>query len=387
MRRLFLSSVVIVGTLLLAAVSSRAQGVTDTQVLVGTSSAQSGPAAFLGQSMRKGMEAYFDRINRDGGIHGRKIKLIVYDDRYEPVPCVQNTRKLINKDKVFALIGYVGTPTSNAAKPIVEKAKVPFLFPFTGAKSLRQPVSKYIFNYRASYFQETAEMVRGLVKELGIKSIGIFYQADAYGGTIKAGALTAMRKYGLKPVVEGTYKRNTTDVSAAVKAFLAKKPEAVIMGGAYAACAEFIKQCKQQGYDPIFLNVSFVGPDKLAELLGPAGEGEVVTQVVPPPTNQRVALVREYLKDMKRKGYKPDFVSLEGYIAAKIFCEALQQCGKELTREKLVKTLESMRSFDIGLGYKLGFSPNDHQASDKVYPTIVRNGKYQLLKSWKSVPR
>ncbi len=379
-------SILVVGILFSGVMVLWSQGVTDTEVLVGSSSAQSGPAAFLGRSMREGMEAYFARVNANGGIHGRKIKLIVYDDRYEPVPCVQNTKKLIEKDRVFALIGYVGTPTSNAAKPIVEKAKVPFLFPFTGAKSLRQPVSKYIFNYRASYFQETAEMVRGLVKELGIKRIGIFYQADAYGGTIKAGALTAMKKYGLKPVVEGTYKRNTTNVGAAVKAFLQKKPEAVIMGGAYAACAEFIKQCKAQGYDPVFLNVSFVGPDKLAELLGSRGEGEVVTQVVPPPSNKKIALIREYLQDMKRKGYKPDFVSLEGYIAAKIFCEALQRCGKELTREKLVKTLESMRSFDIGLGFKLGFSPKDHQASDKVYPTIIRNGKYQLLKSWKSVP-
>ncbi|OGW40366.1 MAG: hypothetical protein A2Y97_10550 [Nitrospirae bacterium RBG_13_39_12] len=361
-------------------------GVKNDQILVGMSTVLSGPASFLGTSFKTGTETYIKKINEEGGVNGRKIKLIAYDDGYEPSKAVPNVNKLINEDKVFCLLGNVGTPTAMAIKPIITKEQVPFYGPFTGAEPLRSPVVKYILNYRASYYQETEEFIKGMVDVLGLKKVGVFYQDDAYGRVVLEGAKIALKKRGLEPVATGTYQRNTENIDAGLTSIMKEKPEAVVMVGTYGACAKFIIEGKKKGFNPIYMNVSFVGADKLLELLGSKGDGVVVTQVVPPPTSD-FSSVKEYRTLLAKHfpGSKPNFVSLEGFLASKVFVDILKRAGKDLTRESFIKAAETIKNLDIGIGNKISFSDKNHQGSQKVYPTFIKNGEYKLIEDWKSL--
>jgi ABC-type branched-subunit amino acid transport system substrate-binding protein len=384
-------AVCLTGMLCLFALPGFAEnGVTDGQITVGMSTVLTGPASFLGISFKSGAEAYLKMVNESGGVHGRKIKLIVYDDGYEPGRTVPNVTKLISEDRVFCLLGNVGTPTTMAIKPIITQEKVPLFAPFTGAEPLRHPVVKYILNYRASYNQEAEAFIKGMVDVLGYKKIGVFFQDDAYGRVVLEGTRIALEKRGLKTVATGMYKRNTEDIEEGLTAIMGGKPEAVVMVGTYGACGKFIREGKQKGFNPVYMNVSFVGPDKLAELLGKDGEGEVVTNVVPSfygDAAQNYAGVREYLNSMKKHfpGTKPSFVGLEGFLATKVFVEGLKRAGKELTRESFIKAVEGIKDLDIGAGNKISFSEDNHQGSQQVYPTVIRNGRYQLIKDWSAL--
>ncbi len=364
-------------------------GVTAGQITVGMSTVLTGPASFLGTSFKAGVEAYLKNVNDNGGVHGRKIKLIALDDGYEPGRTVPNVTRLIREDKVFCLLGNVGTPTTMAIKPLITQEKVPLFAPFTGAEPLRHPVVKYILNYRASYNQEVEEFIRGMVDVLGHRKIGVFFQDDAYGRVVLESTKTALGKRSLAPVVTGMYKRNTEDIEEGLSAIMAAKPDAVVMVGTYAACARFISEGKKKGFNPVYMNVSFVGPDKLAEMLGTYGEGEVVTNVVPPfyGDAQQYPAVQEYLESMKRifPGTRPSFVGLEGFLATKVFVEGLKRAGRDLTRESFIAAVEAMRDVNIGAGNRISFSADNHQGSQKVYPTIIRNGKYQLITDWKAL--
>jgi len=365
-------------------------GVTDGQITVGMSTVLTGPASFLGTSFKAGAEAYLKMVNESGGVHGRKIKLIVYDDGYEPGRAVPNVVKLINEDKVFCLLGNVGTPTTMAIKPIITQEKVPLFAPFTGAEPFRHPIVKYILNYRASYNQEVEEFIKGMVDVLGFKNIGVFFQDDAYGRVVLESTRIALDKRGLKPVVTGMYKRNTEDIGEGLAAIMAGKPEAVVMVGTYGACGKFIREGKQKGFNPVYMNVSFVGPDKLAELLGRDGEGVVVTNVVPPfygETGQHYEGAKGYLESLKKHfpGTKPSFVGLEGFLATKVFVEGLKRTGGNVTRESFIKAVEGITDLDIGAGNRISFSEDNHQGSQKVYPTVIKNGKYQLIKDWSAL--
>jgi ABC-type branched-subunit amino acid transport system substrate-binding protein len=353
-----------------------AQGVTADKVVLGQSVALTGPAAELGIQMRNGARAYFDHVNAQGGVHGRRIELITLDDGYEPARTVPNTKRLIEQDKVFALFGYVGTPTSAAALPVFTQAKVPFFGPFTGAELLRQPFNRYIFNVRASYYDETDAIVQQVVS-IGGKSIAVFYQDDAYGLAGLKGVEIAMGKRNLKINALGTVERNTLKVEGAVKAINAAKPDAVVMIGAYKACAEFIRQMKKAGSGATFYNVSFVGSKALADELGNDGTGVAISQVVPFPWGTAVPVVREYQQLSAKAGFKDyNFSAVEGFLAAKLFVEGLKRAGRELNREKFIDTLEKMGEVDLG-GFYAGFSPKSHSASKFVDLTIIgRDGKF-----------
>jgi branched-chain amino acid transport system substrate-binding protein len=355
----------------IAALAASAQGVTSDTILIGQSAALSGPAEELGKEMKAGAEAYFDVINKSGGINGRKIKLISVDDGYEPEKAAANTKKLIGEDKVLALFGFVGTPTSNAALPIFTEAKVPFIGAFTGAQSLRDPYNRYIFNVRASYFDETEEIVGHLVQQ-GIKDIAVFYQNDAYGKAGLAGVEKAMAKRNLKIAATGTVERNTVDVSKAVQALAKSKTGAVIMISAYKSCAAFIKAMKFAGGLQQFWNVSFVGSKALANELGDEGRGVQISQVVPFPWSDVNPIVRDY---QKRIGgpEKYSFTSLEGFIAAKVLVEGLKRAGKNPTRESLVDGLSSMGKTDLG-GFTVNYTSNNHNGSSFVDLTIISKG-------------
>ena len=351
--------------------AANAQGVTANTILIGQSAAQSGPAQELGKEMKSGAEAYFDVINKSGGINGRKIKLVSIDDGYEPDKAAANTKKLINDDKVLALFGYVGTPTSNASLPILTEAKVPFIGAFTGAQSLREPFNRYVFNVRGSYFDETEQIVGHLVQQ-GIKKIAVFYQNDAYGKAGLAGVERAMKKRKLDIAVTATVERNTTDVSAAVAALAKSNTDAIIMISAYKSCAAFIKSMKLAGALQQFWNVSFVGSKALSNELGEDGRGVQISQVVPFPWSDVNPIVREYQKRIGgRELYS--FTSLEGYIAAKVLVEGLKRAGKNPTRESLVDGLASMGKVDLG-GFTVNYTPTNHNGSSYVDLTIISRG-------------
>jgi branched-chain amino acid transport system substrate-binding protein len=355
-------------------------GVGADKIVFGQAAALEGPAAALGSGMRDGILAAFAEANKAGGVNGRKLELLSVDDGYDPNKSIEATKKLLNDDKVFALIGPVGTPTSSATQPIATENGVPFIGPFTGAEFLRNPFKPNVVNVRASYFQETEEMVERLTKDRGFKNIAILYQDDGYGRAGLAGAQKALEKRGMKLVAEGTYERNTVAVKGALLALKNANPDAVIMIGAYKPCAEFIKLARKIKFEPTFVNISFVGSNALAKELGDAGQGVVVTQVVPFPEDSSVPVVASYQAALKEavSGAEPGFVSLEGYMTGKLVIEALKKIPGEPTRQALLDTILG-NSFDLG-GLTLAYGKDDNQGSDKVFLTIIQeNGKFKAI--------
>jgi ABC-type branched-subunit amino acid transport system substrate-binding protein len=351
-------------------------GVTGSTVVLGQSAAFSGPASQLGLQMNAGAKAYFDHVNKNGGVNGRTIELRTRDDKYESTLAAENTRKLIDEDKVFALFGYVGTPTSAAAMPLFTEAKVPFIAPFTGAELLREPFNRQIFHIRASYYDETERIVEQLVS-VGIRKIAVFYQNDAYGKAGLAGVERAMKKRSMSVATTATVERNTTEVAGAVKTIGAVQPDAIVMISAYTSIAEFVRQMKRTGSAAQFHNVSVVGSKALSDALGDDGHGVVISQVMPFPWNTGIPVVKEYQQVLKAAGSTDyNFTSLEGFIAAKVFVEGLKRAGRELTRDRLVAALETMNGVDVG-GFTVSFSPGSHNGSQFVELTIIgRGGKF-----------
>ena len=375
-----LLALLLVGTLFCSS-SFAENGISDSTITLGQSSALSGPARDLGTNMRAGMEAYFAKINTTGGINGREIKLISKDDGYEPDRAIKNTKELIEDDKVFLLIGEVGTPTSQAVVPIAEKAKVPFFGPFTGAEFLRNPFKKYVINVRGSYYQEMEKLAEYLVDKKGLKKIACFYQNDGYGQAGLNGIKNALKKRGLELVETGTYERNTVAVKGGLLKIRKAKPEAVIMVGAYKPCAEFIKLAKKVGMnDTVYCNISFVGTNSLTQELGASGNGSIISQVVNFPYDQSVPIVKEYTEAMQKfqPGVSLGFVSLEGYMVGKLFSMAAQSVKGSLTRESFIQAIDNTKTFDLG-GVSLQFGPDDHQGMDDIFLTIIEDGHIKPL--------
>src|SRR5438309_4303553 len=351
-------------------------GVTAKSILLGQAAAFSGPAAQLGIQMNIGTKAYFDYVNSQGGVHGRKIALKTRDDKYEANLCVEATKKLIGEDKVFALVSYVGTPTTGAAMPTITEAKVPLVGPFTGAELLRTPVNRYVFNVRASYHDEDEKTVEQLVST-GNKKIAVFFQDDSYGQAGLKGVEIAMGRRNLKIAALGKVERNTIKVEDAVKSINTAQPDGVVMISAYTSIAEFVRQMKRAGSTTQFHNVSFVGSKALADSLKDEGYGVAISQVVPFPWSPSVPIVKEYQEIMAKAGNTDfNFSSLEGFIVAKVMVEGLKRAGKDLTREKLVAALEGMNNVDLG-EFVVNFSPTSHSGSKFVDLTMIgRGGKF-----------
>jgi len=290
------------------------------------------------------------------------IELRTLDDGYEPQRCKANTEKFI-ADDVFALFAYVGTPTSLAVLPLVNESKIPFFGPFTGAEALRDPFSRSVFHVRASYYDETALIVRQLTS-LDLKAIAVFYQNDAYGKAGLDGVQRALKPLGLAPVALGTVERNTVDVAKAVNDIVARRPDSVVQIGAYKACAAFIREARKAGYGGTFYNVSFVGTQALADELGRDGRGVIISQVMPFPFATTTPIAREYLDAVAKAGgdARPNYSSMEGYLAAKVLVEGLKRAGRNLSREALVSALETIQNVSFG-GFNVNFGPKSHVAS------------------------
>jgi branched-chain amino acid transport system substrate-binding protein len=365
-------------------------GVSDNELVIGSSLALTGHASFLGTQTLHGALAYFNHINEQGGVNGRRLKLVELDDAYDPSRCVANTQKLINEEKVFALTCYVGTPTAVKIIPLVQEAKIPLVGLFTGASALRQPFLRYIINIRASYYEETGGAIRHFVEDLGIKKFGVFYQYDEYGLDGLTGAELALKKYELMPVAKASFTRGTLDVEGAVEKISSSDAEAVIMIGTYAPCARFIKLMKERKPGLLYHAVSFVGAEELMERLDSDAEGVIVTQVVPPPWETALLpAAQEYHQLLARyfPGDKPNFVGFEGFINAMVLVEGLNRTGRDLTREKLIDAIEGIQQFSLGIANPLSYSPSNHQGLQRVYFTQVRDGRLVLVTNWEQIKR
>jgi len=365
----------ILASILLASSSVPAfadDGVSKDRILFGQVAALNGPAQALGQGMRDGILAAFEEANRAGGISGRKLELKSVDDGYEPEKTIEATKTIISVDKVFALVGPVGTPTSKAGQPIATEAKVPFIGPFTGAEFLRDPYNRYIVNVRSSYFQETEAWIEHLTNDLGITKIAILYQDDAFGLAGLEGVKKAMAKRKMSLAGEGTFKRNTTAVKSALLNILKSQPQAVVTVGPYKPIAEFIKLARTQKIDAVFIAISFVGSDSLAEELGNQGAGVIVSQVVPFPWDKSLPVAVSYRAAIvaANPNAKPGFVSFEGYFVGRLVVEALKRIPGEPSREALLDAI-AKAPFDLG-GVMLSFGSAKNQGSDQVYFTILQ---------------
>jgi len=349
---------------------ARAQG--EGRIVLGQSAAFTGPAAQLGVQFNQGAKLFFDQLNAQGGVGKRMVEIRTMDDGYEPDRCAENTRKLI-ADEVFALFGYIGTPTSLAALPLFTKEKVPFFGPFTGAEALRQPFNRLIFHVRASYYDETALIVRQLTN-LGLKKIAVFYQNDAYGKAGLDGVTRALAELKLAPVATATVERNSTDVKAAVDKLVPAAPDAVVQITAYASAAAFVRAARKAGFGGTFYNVSFVGTQALADELGKDGAGVVVSQVVPSPYQPSRQITREFLEAIKKGGDKvqANYSSMEGFLAARVFTEGLRQAqaSGKITRESFITGTESIGNQVIS-GFPVSFSATSHAASKFVEMSML----------------
>jgi branched-chain amino acid transport system substrate-binding protein len=345
-------------------------GVDAKELHLGMVNAQSGPAAGLGQGMLAGARAYFQRINAAGGVHGRRLSLVVRDDGYEPARTARLTEELIQSRGVFALFGYVGTPTSRAAMPAALAAGVPYLFPYTGAKVLREPLHRTVFNVRASYFAETEVLAEQITGVLQLRRVALLMQDDSFGETVKGSLAGALGRRGVQVEGEARILRNSLEVAGAVQKLKQVDPEAIFFIGTYKQLAAVIRESRTQGLKARFFSVSFVGTDSFIAEAGADAEGVYISQVVPSPDDTRLPLVRDYQADMQGPlGY----ASLEGYIGAAVLVEALRRTGPQPTRAQLVEALESM-DLDLG-GFHVRFGPKDHQGSDAVYLTRIEQGR------------
>jgi branched-chain amino acid transport system substrate-binding protein len=358
----------VAGAAMTALPTLRAQS--DNRIVLGQSAAFTGAAAQLGIQFNAGAKLYFDAVNAQGGLNGQRVTITQMDDGYEPDRCAENTTKLL-KDDVFALFGYIGTPTSLAALPLATRARTPFFAPFTGAMGLREPFNRLAFHLRASYNDETEVIVRQLTN-LGLNKVAVFHQNDAYGKAGLDGVTLALGSRNLKPVATGTVERNSEDVAAAVAAIVAAKPNAVVQISAYKSCAAFIRAARKAGYGGTFYNVSFVGTQALADELGKDGAGVVVSQVVPSPYSASRPITREFLDAIAKGGSKvqANYSSMEGYMAARLFGEGLRRAGARPTRDSLISGLESLTDYSLG-GFNVSFGPNDHVASSYVEVSML----------------
>ena len=370
----------------------RVAGVTDTEIIFGMSAPFSGPAKELGRGMKTGIDLAFAATNEAGGVNGRKLRLVALDDGYEPERTRAVMKDLADTRNVFGFIGNVGTPTAEVAVPFTLEKRMLFFGPFTGAGLLRRdPPDRYVFNFRASYAEETAATVKYLVDVRRIlpDEIAVFAQQDGYGDAGFNGVAKTLRKYNRNPdrALRVGYKRNTSDVGEAVETLLKSRHpvRAVVMVATYKAAAKFIEKVKAERPDIVFTNVSFVGSQALADELmmygGKVAEGVIVTQVVPLPHSKSTAVLKyQELLPKHSLGEKPDFVSLEGYLAASLLIEGLKRTGPDFTTESLVDALEGMRGVDLGVGATMAFGMSEHQASHKVWGTMLdANGNFQTL--------
>ena len=394
----------------LAESAAAAQGPAANEIRIGMSAAFRGAAAGLGTELYRGAQAYYDEVNARGGIFGRPISVVALDDSYNPEPCIRNTIQLLDRDKVFFLSNYVGTPTLTRALPVIKQyadQSVVLVGNFTGAQPQREtPYVDQVFNVRASYRQEMQALVERFW-QAGARRFGVYYQIDAYGRSGTDGVARALATRGARIVAEATYVRNAKfdeDMAIAVGALREAGCDVVLCTGAYQGCAAFVRSARDAGFTVPISNVSFVGSDAMLALLVKHGRangrdytrGLINSQVVPSYDDTALPGVAEYralmekhnpsvpegIRDANYAPQKYSFISLEGYVNARVITEALKRAGANAGRPGFRQALESLRGLDLGIGAPLTFSPERHQGLDSVYFTRVDGDRWVPIVDW-----
>lgn len=360
-------------------------GVTEKEIVIGSCAALEGPSSFLGIETVAGAQAYFHLINEEGGVNGRKLRLVSNDDSYDPAKTQACWDKLMAQ-KVFAMSFFVGTPTAVKYVPMAESNEVPLVGLFTGAQTLYAPMRHWVINVRASYFDETREQIDGLWTTLHYRRIGVIYPEDAFGTAVLQGVQAALKANGGEPVATASYQRQTNQAADVIMKIRAANPEAVVVVGPSNTVAPIIKLAHERGWKPVFVTVSFVGTDELIHEAGEDAEGMVITQVVPPYYLTDLKTVALYRRTLQKymPGSRPNLVSLEGFVDAMVLVDGLKKAGKDLTREGLIRSIESLHDVDMGLGpqLKLNYSSKSHKGFDHVIPTVVRGGRAVPFTDW-----
>lgn len=347
-------------------------------LLIGMVNAQTGPAADLGRGMSAGAQAVFSEVNARGGVHGRKLVLRLADDAYEPEQTVEQTLKLLDSDQVLALLGFVGTPTTNAVLPLIAEMNVPLVGVFSGAQSLRMPALPHVFNVRASYDDETEALV-GRLLAAGVRRLGVIHQNDGFGLSVLSGVQKALRRRGTEVAGTGSFQRNTLAIKMALATMVELQPDALVLVGPYAPVAALVRQTQALGLKVPLATVSFVGTDSLSAELQGQPHDVLISQVVPSPHDSTLPIAIECRQALKRHGGTPlGFVNFEGCISARLLVLALERAGPKVTRQSLLQTLNGMKGMDLS-GLKMDFSAQEHQASHRVFLTRLWNGSIQSL--------
>lgn len=349
-------------------------GVTSDSITLGQSGALSGPLAELNREYLSGAMLYFDRLNQQGGIHSRKLRLVTLDDAYDPEKAATNVRTLIDKTGVFALFACFGTGPSQRAIPLAAAARVPFFAPYTGADGLRSPLNPYVFHLRASYGQEVEAMVEHLTR-LGVNSIGVVHHADPFGEAGLAAARKALAARGLTPAVVAPIASNGGDAAATVGRVASANPAAVILITAGASSAAFLNELHASMVRPMLYGLSVISSRQLIRELGTKAHGLVTAQVVPSPFRIDHPVVREYRQTADKAGQEYSYTALEGYLAARALTEGLRRAGRELTRERLLTALEGLDDWDAG-GVNVGFSPRSRVGMNFVDLAVISRGRF-----------
>lgn len=354
------------------------------KIILGQSAALTGSAQNVGVDYKKGANTYFKYINDLGGVHGRKIELITLDDSYEPEYAKQNTLNLIKDRNVFAMFGEIGTPTSQAVLPIIKQYNIPFLMPFSGGEFLRNDDSGLIFNLRKSYKDETKALVKYVVEEQNVKRVAVFYQNDNYGKLGYEGVKESLKEYNLKVVEEGRYRRNTLSFREALLNISKADAEAVVIIGTQKTASFFINEAKRLGMNNTkFCNISFVGGDFVKELNGNTSN-VIISQVVPSPWDISHIAAKEYQEIYDKYNLDKDynFISFEGFLAAKLVVKAFEKAGEKLTRENFLEAFNKLDKNALD-GFDIHFSKNDNEALDEIYILDFVDSKHRILKKVK----
>ena len=351
-------------------------GVSSDEILLGQSTPLSGPLAELGQDISVAAKAYFDHVNQQGGINGRKIRLLTLDDGYSTDKVLENAKTLIEKDKVFALFNMFGTPGNSALLPLIARAGIPSIAPYTGSEAVRKPLNPLIFNIRAGYADETEAIINHLGVR-GISKVAVVYQNNAFGKDGLDSIGQALSRRQLKIHASAAIENDASNAEQAARALTLSAPKAVLMVTAGKPSAAFIKAYNKLAPGMQFFALSVMGSAASVDALGKEGAGVVVSQVMPFPFSATSDIVREYQQVMSKMGLKIwSFASIEGFINAKVTVEGLKHAGRDLSRDKFMAALEAMGKVNYG-GYAVNFSKSNHQGSPYVELTVIsRNGRF-----------
>ncbi len=378
----------IASTLALAALAFSAhvlgaqQGVSDTEIVLGSIQDLSGPLAGFGKQDRLGMMLAVDEINEQGGINGRKIRLIVEDSGYDPKKAVLAAQKLVNQDKIFMMMGHIGTAQNMAAMPVQFEKNVINFFPVTAAREMYEPFHKLKYSFAATYYDQIRRALPQMVKEKGIKKVCTIYQDDDFGLEVLRGGEAGLKSINMDYAEKTSFKRGATDFSSQVAKMKASGCELVVLGTIIRETIGTIGESRKTGFNPVFLGSSAAYTDLIHKLGGKAMDGMYATMTVQNPyTDEASQPIRFWANKYKTKfNEDPAVFSVYGYLIINTFANAATKAGKNLTTDSFIKVMDTMSiPTDIFGSAPATFSPTKRLGSDASRLSQIQDGKWKVV--------